>query len=29
LAWILAFALFVIVYAPILTTPRVHTKRTA
>ena len=26
LAWIAAFSLFVIVYAPILTTPRVHTK---
>jgi uncharacterized protein involved in response to NO len=26
LAWIAAFALFAIVYAPILTTPRVHTK---
>ncbi len=27
LAWIAAFGLFAIVYAPILTTPRVHTKR--
>jgi len=26
LAWIAAFGLFVLVYAPILTTPRVHTK---
>ncbi len=26
LAWIAAFGLFVVVYAPILTTPRVHTK---
>ncbi len=26
LAWIGAFTLFAIVYAPILTTPRVHTK---
>lgn len=26
LAWIAAFALFTVVYAPILTTPRVHTK---
>lgn len=29
LAWIAAFALFVVVYAPILTTPRVHTKLAA
>jgi uncharacterized protein involved in response to NO len=29
IAWILAFGLFVIVYAPILTTPRVHTKLAA
>jgi uncharacterized protein involved in response to NO len=26
LAWIAAFGLFAFVYAPILTTPRVHTK---
>jgi hypothetical protein len=26
LAWVAAFALFAIVYAPILTTPRVHLK---
>jgi uncharacterized protein involved in response to NO len=26
MAWIAAFALFTFVYAPILTTPRVHTK---
>jgi uncharacterized protein involved in response to NO len=28
-AWIVAFALFVVVYAPILTTPRVHTRTAA
>ena len=28
-AWVAAFTLFVLVYAPILTTPRVHTKTVA